>query len=114
MGAAAFSLGAVRIVWNSLSEFSLLPSIFQTDGQNWLVITLCISNWVNCMGPPCARICDQTDILRNKFAECRRCMFFQIPTYCAIYLLDKTHVKIRMSNPLDCPDRQRSDQPNTT
>ena len=25
---------------------------------------------------------------------------FQIPTYCSIYLLDKTHLKIRMSNPL--------------
>ena len=25
---------------------------------------------------------------------------FQIPTYCTIYLLDKTHVKIRKSNPL--------------
>jgi len=25
---------------------------------------------------------------------------FQIPTYCSIYLLDKTHVKIRTSNPL--------------
>ena len=25
---------------------------------------------------------------------------FQIPTYCTIYLLDKTHVKIRTSNPL--------------
>ena len=26
---------------------------------------------------------------------------FQIPTYCTIYLLDKTHVKIRTSNPLN-------------
>ena len=25
---------------------------------------------------------------------------FQIPTHCTIYLLDKTHVKIRTSNPL--------------
>ena len=25
---------------------------------------------------------------------------FQIPTYCTIYLLDKTHFKIRTSNPL--------------
>ena len=25
---------------------------------------------------------------------------FQIPTYCTIYLHDKTHVKIRTSNPL--------------
>jgi len=27
-------------------------------------------------------------------------LFFQIPTYCTIYLFDKTHVKIRTSNPL--------------
>ena len=61
MGATVFSLGAVRIVQYCLSGFPVLPTIFQINGQNWLVITLCISNWVNCMSPPCVRICDQTD-----------------------------------------------------
>jgi len=51
-----FSLGAVRIVWYCLSGFSVLPGIFQIDGHNWLVITLRISIWVNCMGLPCVRI----------------------------------------------------------
>ena len=72
MGATVFSLGAVRIVWYSLSGFSVLPSIFQTDGQNWLVITLRISSWVSCMGPPCVRIGNK---LGGMSVVCRvRCM----------------------------------------
>jgi len=31
---------------------------------------------------------------------CNVIIVFQIPTYCTVYLLDKTYVKIRTSNPL--------------
>jgi len=50
MGATVLSLGAVRLVWYCLSGLSVLPNILQTDGQVWLVYTLCISNWVGLYG----------------------------------------------------------------
>jgi len=46
-------LGAVGLVWYSLSWLSVLSNVFQIDGQEWLLYTLGISSWVSCMGPPC-------------------------------------------------------------
>jgi len=56
MCATVLSLSAVRLVWYRLSRFSVSPNIFQIGGQDWLVSTLCISNWVSCKGSPCVRI----------------------------------------------------------
>ena len=67
MGAAVFSLCAVRIVWYCLPGFSVLPSIFETDGQNRLVITLRISIRVSCMDAPCVKI-------GNKLGGCPSCI----------------------------------------
>jgi len=50
------SLGAVGLVWYSLSWLSALSNVFQTDWQEWLLYTLGISNWVSCVGPSCVRI----------------------------------------------------------
>ena len=40
------------------------------------------------------------NILNKVFSKISMNLVFQMPTYCAIYLLDKTHVKLRTSNPL--------------
>ena len=56
MVVTVLSLGAVGLVWYSLSWLSVLSIVFQIDDQLWVPHTLCISNWVNCTGPPCVRI----------------------------------------------------------
>jgi len=43
-------------VWYSLSRLSVLSNAFQIDGQEWLLYTPGISNWVSCVGQPCVRI----------------------------------------------------------
>ena len=53
MSAIVLSLGVVRLVWYCLSGFFMLPNIFQIGGQGWLVIILCISNWISCKGSSC-------------------------------------------------------------
>jgi len=64
MVVTVLSLGAVELVWYSLSLLSVLSNVFQIDGQVWLFYTLCISNWVSCVVPSCVRICDQTYVLK--------------------------------------------------
>ena len=44
MSTTVLSLGAVELVRYCLSGFTVLPNIFQTDGQTWLVSILCIPN----------------------------------------------------------------------
>jgi len=56
MVVTVFSLGAVGLLWYNLSWFSMLSIVFQIDDQVWLLYTLCISNWVSCMGSPYVRI----------------------------------------------------------
>jgi len=65
MGANVLSFDAVSLVWYSISGLSMLSSIFQTDGQIWLVYTFCVSDWISCVGPPYVRICDQIDVLKS-------------------------------------------------
>jgi len=49
MSATVLSLGAVGLVWYSLSGFFVSPNIFQIGGHSWLVFTLCIFIFVyNC------------------------------------------------------------------
>ena len=52
----------------------MLPIIFQIDDRNWLVITLCISSWVNCMGPHRVRI-------GNKLEGCPLCIVSMVCCY---------------------------------
>ena len=67
MGATLLLLGAVRLVWYSISGFLSCPTYFKTGSQVWLVCIFRFSNWISCEGPPCVKICDQTDVLKEKY-----------------------------------------------
>jgi hypothetical protein len=47
-----------------------------------------------------AEMYEETKKILEAFCGNKHRIVFQIPTYCTIYLLDKTHVKIRTSKPL--------------
>jgi hypothetical protein len=47
MVVTVISLGAVGLVWYSLSWLSVLSNVFQIDRLVWLFFTLCTSNWVS-------------------------------------------------------------------
>ena len=65
MGANVLSFDVVSLVCYNLSGLSVMSSIFQIDGQIWLVYTFCISDWISCVGPPYVRICVQTEVLKE-------------------------------------------------
>ena len=67
MGATILLLGVVRLVWYSLSGFSVLSNILQNWRSGLASLYFCFSNRVNCEGPPCFKVCDQIDILKEKY-----------------------------------------------
>ena len=73
MVVTVLSLGAVGLVWYSLSWLSMLYNVFQIDGQVWLLYTLGISNWVSCMGPPCVGSVVRQTYERNKLTDYGMC-----------------------------------------
>ena len=69
MGITTLLFGAVRLGWYSLSGFSCCPVYFKVGIEVSLICVLCFTNWVSCEGPPCVKICDQTDVLRDVLNE---------------------------------------------
>jgi len=63
MVVTVLSLGAVGLVWYSLSWLSVLSNVFQIDGQGWLLYT--ISNWVSCIGSPCVGLVTSWAVIRR-------------------------------------------------